>query len=289
MQPFIDTGIHWVSHAWTWMSTWPDTLVGVVIGSVFTLTGVVLTNRTNLKNLRLHLDHDREQKAKERALSMRRDVYLSVAEALAAAMNTVIRYGDLSLDQATLMADYRAKSDQIAKVHVIATEATALRFVAFMRELGAVFVKLSIQRAPLLTTRARMQSLLEQMHRHNAARDHYLEIMKQFNVDGTMDDRRMGVLDKGFKFEQDGALKSASDHDTLLEELRPQHLAFAELCQLENARLSKMLLPVIESVRSELEQPIDVALYAKVFDGAPVATRQDLEALFGVNSDEGRT
>lgn len=288
MQPYIDTVIQWVGRAWTWLSSWPDTLVGVVIGSIFTLAGIVLTNRTNLKNLRLQLDHDREQKAKERALSMRRDVYLSAAEAISAAMNTVVRYGDLSLDQATLMADCRAKSDQIAKVHVIATEATALRFVAFMRELGAVFVKLNIQRAQLLTTRARMQSLLEQMHRHNAARDNYLELMKQFNVDGTMDDRRMGVLERGFQFEQDAASKAASDHDTLLEELRPQHLAFVELCQQENARLSSMLLPVVESVRSELEQPIDVALYAKVFCGAPVATRQDLEALFGTNRDETR-
>lgn len=289
MQPYIDIIIQWVSRVLNWIFSWPDTLTGVVIGSAFTLMGVVLTNRTNLKNLRLQFDHDREQKAKERALSMRREVYLSVAEAVAAAMNTVARYGDLSLDDATLLADYRAKSDQIAKVHIIATEATALRFVAFMRELGVVFIKLNIQRAELLQIKAKMQFLNEQMHRSFAARDHYIELMKQFNVDGTMDDRRMSVLENGFQFEQSSALKAASDHDTHLESLRPKHLAFVELCQLENARLSKMLLPVIESVRSELEQPVDVALYAKVFDGAPVATRKDLEALFGVNSNEGKT
>jgi hypothetical protein len=75
VQLFIDTVIQWMSHALTWVFSWPDTLVGVVIGSVFTLTGVVQTNRTNLKNLRIQLEHDREQKAKERVLSMRRDVY----------------------------------------------------------------------------------------------------------------------------------------------------------------------------------------------------------------------
>lgn len=284
MQRLIDTFLYHIDRMWLWISSWSDTFSGVVIGAIFTLAGVVLTNRTNLKNLRIQLAHDREQRAKERSLSMRREIYLSAAEAIAAAMNTVVRYGDLSLDQNALTAEFRAKSDQISKIHVVASEVTALRFIAFMRDLGATFIKLNIQRAELVATRASMQTLLERIKGHNASRDHYLELMKQFNVEGTMDERRMSVLQNGFKFEQDAAMKAAVEHDTLLEELRPKHLAFVELCQSENIRLSKSLLPLIESVRCELENPIDVNLYAKVFEGAPVATRKDLEALFGVNN-----
>ncbi len=247
---------------------------------------MILTNRTNLKNLRTQLDHDREQRSKDRSLSMRREIYLAAAEAIASAMNTVARYGDLSLSQNELTAEYRAKSDQISKIHVVASEETALRFIAFMRDLGATFIKLNIQRMELSSARAHMQTLIQRINSHNASRDHYLELMKKFNVDGTMDEQRMAVLESGFKFEQESATKVALEHDALLEELRPKHLAFVETCQSENMRLSRSLLPLIESVRAELENPINVDLYSKVFEGAPVATRKDLEALFGVKSSE---
>jgi hypothetical protein len=275
MQKYFDT-------LQQWLQAMPDTLIGVIIGSFFTLAGVVLTNRTNLRNLRLQLEHDRQQKAKERAMSMRRDVYLAAAEALSSALSTIVRYGDLSLNHSDLIEDYRQRSGQIAKIHVIATETTALRFVSFMRELSRVFVKLNIQRAQLLLIKTKMQSLLDQMRRHQTSRDQYLELMKQFNVDGTIDDRRFVVLDKGFQFEQDSASKAATEHDALLEQLRPRHLEFVDFCQHENARLSRLLLPLVESVRVDLEQPIDIHVYEEVLAGAPVATRSDLEALFGV-------
>lgn len=265
-----------------WLTSWPDTLVGVVIGSMFTLTGVVLTNRTNLRNLRLQLQHDREQKSKERALAMRRDIYVAAAESLASALSTIARFGDLSLDNTALMSDYREKSAQLAKVHVVATEPTALALTSVMREVANVFINLNIQRGQLLSVRQQMGAFLDQMHRHNASRDQYLELMKQHNIRGTMDDRLMSVLQRGFDFEQDNSNKTAATHDALLAELRPKHMLFVEHCQRESARIAKLLLPVIASVRLELEQPIDVEAYAKVFAADSVFRREDLERLFGL-------
>lgn len=274
---------------WNWLTSWPDTLAGVVIGSFFTLAGVVLTNRTNLRNMRLQLEHDRCQREKERALSMRRDIYIGASEAISAALSTIGRFGDLSLEHAELMSDYRSKSSQIAKIHIVATEATAIQFVAFTRALGAVFVKLSIERRRLLALRSIMQSHLEQMRNHQAARDQFLERFKHFNVEGAMDDRRLEVLTRGFDFEQEGAAAAATAHDEVMEQLRPQHLAFAELCQAEEVRLAALLLPVVASIRTELEQPIDVELYSQALSGKPIATRADLEALFGVTAENKET
>lgn len=276
---------HYIGVITQWLTALPDTLVGVVIGSVFTLAGVVLTNRTNLKNLRIQLQHDHDQKARERSLSLRRDVFLGAAEAISSALNTVVRYPDLSLDHAQLMADYRDKSAQIAKIHVIARESTALQLMAFMRELGSVYLKLNINRAELIKIRSQMRSLEDQMHRHSASRDQYLELMKRLNIEGVIDKRKMNALEFNFKFEQEQATRVAEAHDNLLEVLRPKHLEFVERCQAEERRLAAMLLPVIAGVREELEHPIDVDVYAKVFDGAPIATRQDLEALFGIRKN----
>lgn len=273
---------HYIGVITQWLTALPATLVGVVIGSVFTLGGVVLTNRSNLNNLRIQLQHDREQKTRERSLSLRRDVYLGAAEAISSALNAVVRYPDLSLDHAQLMADYRDKSSLIAKIHVIATESTALQLMAFMRELASVYLKLNIERAELIKVRSQMRSHEDQMHRHSASRDQYLELMKRLNIEGVIDKRKMDALDFNFKIEQEQIVKLAEAHDKLLEGLRPKHLKFVELCQTEERRLAAMLLPVIAGIREELEHPINVDEYAKVLGGAPVATRQDLEALFGI-------
>ncbi|TAL78494.1 MAG: hypothetical protein EPN76_05520 [Burkholderiaceae bacterium] len=116
---FIDAPIHVLAVLMGWMSSWPATLSGVVIGSLFTLIGITITNRNNIKNLYIQLNHDREQKNKERILSMRRDVYLEAAEAIAAAQSAIIGYGDLSAGHKHLMDRFSTKSDKIAKVHII--------------------------------------------------------------------------------------------------------------------------------------------------------------------------
>jgi hypothetical protein len=68
-----------LKQAWTWFSGLPEQTHGILIGSMFTMAGVWLTNRGNLTNLRQQLAHDREQKKTEYELSIRRDVYLGVA------------------------------------------------------------------------------------------------------------------------------------------------------------------------------------------------------------------
>jgi len=289
MQPFAEFLSGAVGVIFAWLRALPETLVGVVIGSFFTLAGVVLTNRTNLKNSKLQLVHDREQKAKERALSMRRDVYLDAAEALSAGISTLVRHGDLSLTPAALMEDYKNKSGSIAKVHVIASERTALRFVEFVRELSASIVKLTIQRNELVAMRSRMLAALEGMKKHHESRDKYVELLKLHHLDGSMDERRFKVLDQGFQFEQSAAERRAREHDSLLEELRPKHLEFVQICQRENARLAPMLLPLIESIREDLEQPINIKEYEKVLSRIPSIARDDLESLFGARKDGAGT
>ena len=67
-----------------WLSRVPATFWGVVAGSFFSLGGVWLSNRNSARNLKAQLDHDRATRAKEREMSMRKDIYLAAAETIAA-------------------------------------------------------------------------------------------------------------------------------------------------------------------------------------------------------------
>jgi hypothetical protein len=65
----------------------PDVLLSGVVASVLTLIGtlggVIATNWGNTNRLKLQLEHDRSEQAKERLATLRRDLYLKAAESVA--------------------------------------------------------------------------------------------------------------------------------------------------------------------------------------------------------------
>jgi len=63
----------------------------VLAGSFFSLGGVWLSNRNSARNLKAQLDHDRDIRAKEREMSMRKDIYLAAPEAIAAGYYAVAK------------------------------------------------------------------------------------------------------------------------------------------------------------------------------------------------------
>jgi hypothetical protein len=63
------------------------TLLGIVLGSLLTIVGVILTDASNTKRLRLQHEHERALESKERDASLRRETYL---EAISAGMVAVV-------------------------------------------------------------------------------------------------------------------------------------------------------------------------------------------------------
>ena len=69
----------------------PATFWGVVIGSLFTLTGIYLTNRASDRRLRLQLQNDRELKNREREMAFRKDTYAAGVEAISVQVSVLPR------------------------------------------------------------------------------------------------------------------------------------------------------------------------------------------------------
>jgi hypothetical protein len=134
----------------------PATFWGIVIGSFFTLGGVVLTNRANDRRLREQLRHDRELRNRDRELSLRKDVYMSAAEAIWAGLSAVGRFGDLDIPNNKLTEAYMEKSPAIAKVHVIANEQTVRAQTNLASELNATYMRLFAKRVPLIAQKVQI-------------------------------------------------------------------------------------------------------------------------------------
>lgn len=246
----------------------PATFWGVVIGSFFSLGGVVLTNPANDRRLRAQLAHDRELRNRDRELSLRKDVYLAAAEAISAGLTAIGQLPDLEVPHNQLTAALLEKSPSIAKVHVIAKEETAKAVATLLGELSSAYLGLFAKRAPLIAQKSQIAFLKEQMGDFARERNRMLELTKQFNLDGAEDRHRWDVITGNFEFEQRRITEASTEHDTLVADLYAKQLGYMKECVGETIRLSRLLVPVLVAIRTELEMPINVAAYTQVIEGS---------------------
>jgi hypothetical protein len=243
---------------------------GVIIGGLITfisaLGGVVLTNRAHDRRLKEQLAHDREVKNRDRELSLRKEVYLAAAEAISAGLIAIGRFANLEIHNDKLTEEYLAKSPSISKVHVVAKESTAKAVMNFSGELGATFLRLFAKRIPFMQKTQEIAILRSLVDSFTKEQSRILELMKQHNLDGSTDQRKWEFLQNSFDFERNRIEEASKKADGLAGALYMQQLKFMEECAEETLRLSRLLGPVVASVRRELDLPIDEIEYNKLIE-----------------------
>ena len=258
--------MNWLSEILALIEKIPNTFWGVVIGSFFSLGGVFLSNRANDKRLRQQLAHDRELKNRERELSLRKDVYLAAAEAISIGITTLGSFSNLEIQDDKLTSAFVEKHPAIDKVHVIANEATAAAVLRLTGELGASYLRLLAKRIPLIQQKRQIANLKEQIKGFESVRDRMLELMRQHNIAGEINQQKFSVLERNFEFEQQRTIDATQELYQLEGDLVAKLLAFTKDCISESATPRRFVVPALVAFRTELELPIDEASYAKMVD-----------------------
>lgn len=143
-------------------------LAGAAVGVLGTLGATALSNRSNDKRFEKQLKNDAEQRSKDRAASLRRDVYLNAAEELTA-INTAL--GQLaSLDPADtgkLTASVMGFFKATAKVSLVAGKETRKKVAELSGAYGELFVELMIDASDVHRLKADMninRGIYESLH-----------------------------------------------------------------------------------------------------------------------------
>lgn len=244
----------------------PATFWGVVIGSFFTLGGVVLTNRANSRRLREQLRHDRESRNRDRELLLRKDVYMSAAEAIWAGLNVVGRFGDLDIPDNKITGAYMEKSPAIAKVHVIANEQIVRAQTHLVSELTATYMRLFAKRVPLIAQKEQISNLKQQIDSFTRDQTQMLELMKQFNLDGRTDQQQWSVIERNFNFAHENIAEISKQRAALVSDLYVKQLRYLEELVGEINRLNRLVVPIVVAVRTELDIPINEAAYMELIE-----------------------
>ena len=242
----------------------PPTLWGIFFGSLISIVTVLITNSASDKRMKAQFENERETKTREREMTLRKEVYLNAAEAVAAGMNAISRFANLDLPNDQITNDYVIKSPAISKVHVIGNAEVVQAIVTFTSELGVTFLALFAKRYELMIEKNQITILDQQIVQLGKSRDSILEMIKQYNIEGIDNQRRWKVLQDNFEFEQNRVQEYSDNRKALFDKLYPKQLDLMRECVKHTTTLSKTLIPVLLTVRDELELPLDEASYRQV-------------------------
>lgn len=254
----------------------PPAFWGIIIGSFFSLGGVVLTNRANYQRLREQFTHDRELRIKDRDLALRKEVYLAAAEAVSAGFVAVGKFSNLDVPNEKVTEGYLEKAPAIAKVQIIANEETARAVASVANELGAVYLKLFTKRIPLNVLKMRITIMDNQIASFGKERDRMLELMTQHNLELSTDQRRFDAIKQKFDFEQKRVYEALEQRKGLQGQLTAGQLDISNMCVEESIRLNQLLVPAIIAVRKELELPIDEESYLRMVQDSSATQRTNM-------------
>lgn len=244
------------------------TFLAVVSGACIPLAVVILTNRAQDRRLQKQLAYDRELKNREREMALRKDIYLAAAEAASAGLLAVGRFPNLDIPDEQLTEGYLAKAPSIIKVHIVAKEETVRAVTNFSAELGAAFLQLFARRLPLVLQKQQIAFLRGQIDTFTKEQSRMVELMKQYNMDGTNDPKRWDSFQNIFDFERSRIEQTTQQVNTLNALLNPDHLLFLEEVFGETIRLGRLLTPALISIRRELELPLEETEFVKISEEA---------------------
>lgn len=256
----------------------PPALYGVIIGAILTIIGVVLTNASNSKRLRLQHEHERELENKARDLNLRRDVYMDAMEAISAGLVAVSRFSELNVTSDELMHSYTDLSPKIGKVTIVGRNETIKAMATFNMELTGAFLRLSAKRENFHSLYQQAISVEQEMKQTKIKLNKISEILKQTHT--SEQKTQNNDIDKQYEKAKIDLAEIKSTHDALWEQIMPIQMQLVKECSNEVARLDQLLVPLIGKMRSELELPFNETFYSEILKSGHKKQQQYLEDFF---------
>jgi hypothetical protein len=262
--------------------TMSDTLTGVVIGSAFTIAGVLITNIVTAFNTGRQLKHDREEKARERQLALRREIYLGAAEALQDSVDSIMRFADLNLDHKDVVEGYTRSKHYLAKLHLVAGPDLVDAVTAAAQRAHQGRTRIRLMRKPLLELMGRLRMHRTQMEGHQAYVRQATDHIRALGLEGPIPQERSNSILRAMKAAGELSLQEAAKHDQLAGQLREGVFSMVQAAFEEEQSVAPMLVPAVEAARKELGEEIDMTVYVRVLERSKPEDNETLAKLLGV-------
>lgn len=245
--------------ALSFLASIPDVIWSGVIASVLTLSGVLISNRSNTNRLKLQLQHDANEKAKERTALMRREVYLRVAEELVKANAHLAGLPQLDLSKTNLADGLQGFFGAAARLQLVAEPRTALLVSQLVAEYGELVFKLMTHLVPVSKARSDIQIADDHYSKAQFEVTRILGEMARLHESGKPDPIVFQALESSFKFQQEQSSKFAADRNGAWTRCNQSNVAFQKYMLSQIRDLVPRQIPVIVEIRRDLGLTGDLA------------------------------
>lgn len=230
----------------------PATIWSGIIGAVIALSGVLLSNRGNTSRLRIQLQHDAAEKAKERTAALRREVYLRTIEELVKANSHLAGIPNLDPTKVNISDGLQGFFSAAARLQLVAEPTTALLVNRLVGEYGELLLELLAQLQPAHTAHSEIQSA---NHHYTLAQTEVTRILGEIaklNESGKPDPSTFRALQSSFDLQQGQSTKFAKDRDDAWSRFNSANISFQQALLAKLRDLASRQVPVMIELRRDL-------------------------------------
>lgn len=230
----------------------PDVVWSGIIASFLTLSGVLISNRSNTTRLKLQLQHDAEEKSKERNGILRREVYLRFAEELVKANAYLSELPQIDATKVNIGDGLQGLMAATARLQLVAEPNTAL----LVGQLSAAYVelvlKLMTQLLPVTNAKIDIQITDDCYVKAQAEVTRLLSEMAKQNESGKPDSLIFHILDTSLEHQQTQVRKYADSRNEAWERFNASNINFQRFLLQELKAIGSMHIPVLVEIRRDL-------------------------------------
>ena len=242
----------------------PAAVYAATTASTITLIGLSLQNRGESKRNFERLVHDARQRDREREMTLRRDVYLEAAEAMAQAQEYLAGFANIDAPPQQHEALIKGVGADLNKVHIVGSMATVKAVVEANQFFAQAVADLSIHKLPLRRIAHEIDYQQAVIASASARRDESLASMKEMTRIGGEHVRAWDLQQKIFNDEQNEIDVAFAKREALHRDLAQLHADFIKRCADAGLALGKLVVNANLAIRRELELCLDASEYRQL-------------------------
>jgi len=266
-----------VAQAYSRLDHIPDVVWAALIAAGIAWFTTFLSNQNSREQLRMQLKDGADQRERERAMALRRDVYLPTIEAVVRAHGALGRTLDLSADASEMGQQMVSDLSTIAKVHLVANEATVRGVLEYLTALMPAYLEFSGERMTLTIRKNAIATQQSLMDRSMAAQHSLVELMREQNLSGNQDRSAMDRIGRQFEIEKNSYAGFAAKHKELNLVQASELLRIAEKLKDVSVAIAGLMPTPLLAARQELDLPIDASEFRRLYGAQQEAGRKAMQ------------
>jgi len=263
----------------------PDVVWSGLIASALTLSGVLISNRSNTNRLRIQLQHDAAEKAKERTAALRREVYLCAAEELTKANGYLASLPQTDLSKTNAADGLQGFFAVAAKLQLVAEPKTALLVNHLVSVYGELLLRLMARLMPLQKVRIDIAIFDDLYNKAQSEVSRVLSEMAKFSEAAQTNADVFGALQRAFGGYQRQATEHAAKRGASWSEFNRLNVEFCRELLRDLRIVGEEQIPVLIEIRRDLGLTSELAAFREQMEAQWKRMDSQLDAMLSALQD----